>query len=61
MVSGQQDGIFPIKATKRAFKNLQAIYAAAEARGKCQLVVGPEGHRFYADMAWPRMMKYLDM
>ncbi len=59
MVAGQEDEIFPIKATKRAFKALQSIYAAAEARRNCQLVVGPEGHRFYADLAWPRMLRYL--
>ena len=57
LVAGKTDDIFPIQATRRAFKNLQHIYNAAGARNRCHLIVGNGGHRFYADDAWPVMMK----
>ena len=57
VVAGKEDDIFPIKATRRAFRDLKRIYEAAGAGEHCHLVVGPEGHRFYADLAWPVMLK----
>lgn len=59
VVAGEEDEIFPIGATRRAFKDLKRIYEAAGAADRCHLVVGPEGHRFYADLAWPAMQKEL--
>ena len=53
LVAGKTDSIFPIEATKKAYKELQNIYDAAGASDRCHLVVGAEGHRFYADDAWP--------
>ena len=53
IVAGKTDSIFPIEATKKAYKELQNIYDAAGASDRCHLVVGAEGHRFYADDAWP--------
>ena len=53
VVSGEKDGIFPIEHAKAQFARLQKYYAAAGAAYKCVHVVGPEGHRFYADLAWP--------
>lgn len=53
VVAGRRDPIFPFPATQRAFRDLQKIYRAAGAGGHCRLVVGPGGHRFYADLAWP--------
>lgn len=57
LVAGVKDPIFPISPTRRAFRQLQRIYAAAGAPENCRLVVGPEGHRFYADLAWPAMLR----
>lgn len=57
IVAGRDDGIFPIAATRRAFKDLHKIYRAAGAADRCHLVVGNGGHRFYADDAWPVMLK----
>ena len=56
IVAGRQDPAFPINATRRAFAKLRRIYAARGARDRCHLVVGNEGHRFYADAAWPVML-----
>ena len=57
IVAGREDGIFPIAGTKRAFRRLKRIYAAWGAADRCHLVIGPEGHRFYADLAWPVMLR----
>lgn len=53
IVAGRHDPSFPVSATRKAFRDLQGIYSAAGASGRCRLVVGNEGHRFYADQAWP--------
>jgi dienelactone hydrolase len=60
LVAGKDDDIFPIKATRRAFRDLKKIYAARGAGDRCHLVVGNGGHRFYADDAWPVMLKEID-
>jgi dienelactone hydrolase len=57
IVNGKEDDIFPIKATRKAFKHLQGIYDACGARDRCHLVVGAEGHRFYAEQAWPLILR----
>ena len=59
-VAGEEDPIFPVAAVRRAFKHLKGIYGAAGAKDKCRLVVGPEGHRFYADLAWPKMLAQIE-
>ncbi len=56
VVAGREDPMFPIAATRCAFRQLQRIYAARGAAQRCHLVVGQGGHRFYADAAWPVML-----
>ena len=53
VVCGAKDSSFPLYGVKREFETVQKIYAAQGAADKCELVVGPEGHRFYADLGWP--------
>ena len=60
IVNGREDDIFPIRATRRAFRELQQIYDGCGAKARCHLVVGSEGHRYYADQAWPIIMKELE-
>ena len=60
IVAGDEDYIFPIEATRLAFTDLQMIYAAAGAEDRCHLVVGGGGHRFYADDAWPVMLREIE-
>jgi hypothetical protein len=55
VVAGEHDEIFPINAVRRTFETIRRVYAAAGAPDACRLVVGPEGHRFYADLAWPAL------
>ncbi len=57
IVAGKMDDIFPIRATRRAFRDLRRIYDACSAGDRCHLVAGAGGHRFYADDAWPIMLK----
>ena len=56
IVAGREDPLFPIAATRRAFRDLRKIYAACGAADRCHLVVGEGGHRFYSGDAWPVMM-----
>ena len=56
-VAGKDDGIFPVDGVMRAFTRLKEIYTAAGAADHCHLVIGNEGHRFYAKEAWPKMLK----
>jgi dienelactone hydrolase len=59
IVAGEYDDIFPVRATRKAFRELKRIYAACGAEDRCHLVVGREGHRFYADKAWPVLSREL--
>ncbi len=52
IVGAEHDQIFPKHGLERAFAQLQTIYDAAGAGDRVGLVVGPEGHRFYAELAW---------
>jgi dienelactone hydrolase len=60
IVAGEEDDIFPIAGTRKAFTDLQKIYSAAEATGRCHLVIGKGGHRFYAAEAWPVLLREID-
>jgi len=59
VVAGREDVMFPIAGVRRAFRDLKRIYRAAGADRRCHLMVGEEGHRFYADAAWPIVLKEL--
>ena len=51
-VNGIYDEIQPFEAAKREFERVKSIYAAAGVPDRCRFVVGDQGHRFYADLAW---------
>lgn len=55
VVAGRDDDIFPLPGVRRAYAQLERIYAARGAAERCRLVVGDGGHRFYADDAWSAM------
>lgn len=59
VVNGRKDEIFPMPGVRTAMKQLRRIYAAAGAGDDLHHVVGPEGHRFYADLAWKKALPYL--
>lgn len=57
IVAGEEDKIFPIEGTKKAYKTLQSIYKKAGAPNKCKLIICKGGHRFYAKEAWPEFIE----
>jgi len=52
IVCGQNDRIFPIHGVKETYDIVSRIYEKAGVPNNCKLIVGPEGHRFYADLSW---------
>lgn len=52
VVAGKEDPIFPIDGVNETFDIIKRIYKKAGAEDNCKLVVGPEGHRFYASPSW---------
>ncbi|WP_459191485.1 alpha/beta hydrolase family protein [Halosimplex sp. J119] len=58
-VAGTEDDRFPIEGVFEAFDRLSGIYEAAGALDRCELVVGPDGHRYYADGVWPFVAQHL--
>ena len=55
VVNGRTDRIFPEAGTREVFDEIEKIYASAAVQGRCRLVTGEGGHRFYADIAWPHV------
>lgn len=52
IVSGEKDKIFPVEFAKSEFSRLEKLYEASGEPEKCRHIIGPEGHRFYADLGW---------
>lgn len=59
LINGISDPINPIEATREAFEMVKKIYHASGAEENCRLLEGPEGHRYYADLAWPVFREYI--
>ena len=53
VVAGRKDDIFPIDGVTKAFNTIEQIYKAAGAADNCRLIIGEEGHQFYARQGWP--------
>ena len=53
IVNGEKDMIFPLASAKDQEKIARRVYEAAGAGDMLRHVIGPEGHRFYAALAWP--------
>ena len=60
IINGLTDSIFPIDSAKREYAVTEACYVAAGAPDKCAHITGPEGHRFYAALGWPRFNAITD-
>lgn len=56
VVAGKDDSIIPLDSVLTGFDRLKKIYEAWGAEKHCHLVIGGEGHRFYADKAWEKML-----
>ena len=56
IVAGKEDPIIPLESVTTGFERLKQVYAVRGAQEHCHLVIGSEGHRFYADAAWEKML-----
>lgn len=61
VVNGAQDKIFPQNGVEEAYDLTKKLYFAAGVPENCRLVTGEEGHRFYADAAWPVIHELSDI
>lgn len=52
VVAGKQDVGFYLKGSQDAYDTIEKIYDKAGCADNCRLVLGEEGHRFYADPSW---------
>lgn len=59
VVNGIYDDIQPFEAAKSAFEKVKKIYRSAGAEENCAMVIGQEGHRFYANEAWKVFAKHI--
>lgn len=59
VVSGAEDGIFPIAGAKACVDVGREAYKVAGREHAVVHVVGAGGHRFYADDSWPHIHKLL--
>lgn len=59
-VSGQKDDIFPLDGAKRVFADGRRAYEELGKEDRCRLVIGSEGHRFYAADAFCVAHEYWD-
>jgi len=59
VVCAEEDIYFAAEGVKAAYETIKSLYRAAGAEDACELVLGNQGHRFYADAAWPVMHRLL--
>lgn len=52
VVAGKEDNGFLLEGSLRAYDTIEKIYKKAGCADNCRFVLGPEGHRFYADPSW---------
>jgi hypothetical protein len=45
-------GLQSVSLPRHSSGGTTSIYTAAGAANRIQFVIGPEGHRFYADLSW---------
>ncbi|MBQ4542651.1 MAG: acetylxylan esterase [Clostridia bacterium] len=58
-VNGEQDNIFPIAPAKEVYEKGIMAYKDMGIEDRCAFVMGPGGHRFYADLSWPHVHKFI--
>ena len=58
-VNGAEDKIFPLDGAKECFEQGKKAYEVLGCADRIAHVIGPEGHRFYADLAWPVVHRFM--
>ena len=59
IVCGVHDPDFPLTGVLRSYERAHSIFKINGRENCCVLIQGPEGHRFYPDLAWPIVKKLL--
>ena len=59
-VNGKKDGLHSFPDVERAMAHVKTIYTAAGVAQKFDHQWGSEGHRFYPDLMWPFIEKWID-
>ena len=60
VVSGHEDRIFPYFGVEESIEVAKKYYSEFGANENLDWVEGPEGHRFYAALSWPKFHKMFD-
>ena len=60
IIAGVKDPDFHIDGSREIAETIQKIYDKAGASDKFRLLEGPEGHRYYAGLAWPAVHELFD-
>lgn len=60
IVSGAEDNIFPRDGVRECFEVAKTYFNAAGAIEKLDWKEGAMGHRFYADISWPKFHELFD-
>src|SRR5690606_2536943 len=58
-VVGSRDQNHPLDGARIAIERVKALYRAAGAQERCALAVPEGGHRYYKDVAWPFLNRWL--
>lgn len=58
-INGKDDTDFPLDSAKEMFEKGTKIYRETGMEDRCVHVEGPLGHRFYADLSWPYVHKFV--
>ena len=53
VVAGEKDVGFLLPGSLDAYSTIEKVFAKAGCPENCRFVLGKEGHRFYAEPAWP--------
>lgn len=59
-INGKLDRSFPLESAQEQFEIAKTAYKAMGCENRCRLEVGPEGHRYYAAVAWPALREALN-
>lgn len=55
VINGKLDTTFPLESAQAQLDIARKVYDILGCADKCRLVVGQEGHRYYASLAWPAL------
>ncbi len=57
IAAGEKDNIFPVDGVKHTYNFTRNLYKSIGAESKINLVIGNEGHRYYADLTFGALEK----